>query len=276
MQRTFKLGSVPGFIGWVIGGYFCMLLLLFMAQRSLIYHPSRALPIPASYGVPELSVVEVPTRDKLKLHAWWRPPVGPDKATIVYLHGNAGHLGDRASKVRPYLDNGYGVLLVSYRYNAGAGGQPNEEGLYLDGRAAYDFVIQQGIAADRIVMYGESLGSGIVTKVASENPVGAVVLEAPYSSIADVAQTHYWYVPARWLLLDTFPSIDRINRVAAPLLILHGEADGVIPPRFGRMLFDAAAQPKEAHFVPGGGHANLYDFGAGRVVLDFVGRHVGR
>jgi len=270
------MGSMPGFIGWVIGGYCCLLFLLFMAQRTLLYHPSRATPMPASYGVPELSVVEVPTADGLKLHAWWRPPIGPDKATIVYLHGNAGHLGDRASKVRSFIDNGYGILLVSYRYNAGAGGQPSEEGLYLDGRAAYDFALKQGIIANRIVMYGESLGSGIATKVASENPVAAVVLEAPYSSIPDVAQTHYWYVPARWLLLDRFPSIERINRVAAPLLIVHGEADGVIPSRFGRMLFEAAAQPKEAYFVPGGGHANLYDFGIGRVVLDFLRRHTGR
>lgn len=260
----------------MIGGYCCLLLLLFMAQRSLIYHPSRAMPMPASYGVPELSVVEVPTSDKLKLHAWWRPPIGPDKATIIYLHGNAGHLGNRASKVRPYIDNGYGVLMVSYRYNAGAGGQANETGLYQDGMAAYNFAIRQGIPANRIVMYGESLGSGIVTKVASENPVGAVILEAPYSSIADVAQTHYWYAPVRWLLLDRFPSIERIKRVAAPLLILHGEADGVIPPRFGRMMFEAAVQPKEAHFVPGGGHADLYDFGIGRVVLDFLKRHVSR
>jgi fermentation-respiration switch protein FrsA (DUF1100 family) len=100
------------------------------------------------------------------------------------------------------------------------------------------------------------------------------VLEAPYTSIGDVAQTHYWYVPVRWLLLDRFNSLARIAKLKVPLLVLHGDADAVIPVRFGRTLFEAARHPKEAHFIPGGGHADLYDFGIDRVILDFLGRHL--
>ncbi|MEM9684454.1 MAG: alpha/beta hydrolase, partial [Pseudomonadota bacterium] len=263
---------MPGIIGWIAGGYLGVLLLLFVAQRALMYHPSKIVPDPEVYGASDMQIVELQTEDGLKLHSWWKPPSRPDKATIVYFHGNAGNIGDRAFKARHYLDDGYGVLLMSYRYNAGAGGKPSEEGLYKDGQAAYDFVRSQGVPADRIVVYGESLGSGVATTVATTNEVGAVVLEAPYTRIGDVAQTHYWYVPAKWLMLDKYDSIGRIADLKVPLLILHGESDRLIPVKFGRELFEAAREPKEAHFVPGGGHADLYDFGIDRVILDFLGR----
>lgn len=268
------MDEMPGIIGWAIGGYACVLVALFIAQRSLLYHPNKIVPMPAEFGVSEMQAVSVETSDGLKLHCWWRAPTRADKATLLYMHGNAGHIGDRAFKIRPILNAGYGVLLVSYRYNAAAGGKPSEEALYEDGRAAYDFVRAQGAPDDRIVLYGESLGSGVITKLASEKDVGAVVLEAPYTSIPAVAQTHYWYTPAKWMLLDRFESIGRIDKVKAPLLILHGEADGVIPIKHGRALFAAAQEPKEAHFIPGGGHADLYDFGADRLIADFLARHL--
>ncbi len=263
---------MPGIIGWIVGGYIGILLLLFAAQRSLMFRRNNFTPDPINFGVPEMQTVKIPTNDGLELHGWWRAPSRDDRPTIVYMHGNAGHIGDRAFKARHFLDAGYGVLLVSYRYNAGTGGKPSEEGVYEDGRSAYRYAVAQGINADQIVMYGESLGSGVVTKVASENPVGAVVLEAPYNRITDVAQIHYWYTPAKWILLDRFDSISRIAKIDAPLLILHGDADALIPVRLARELFGAAVEPKEAHFVPGGAHADLYDFGIDRVILEFLNR----
>jgi fermentation-respiration switch protein FrsA (DUF1100 family) len=268
------MGRMPGIVGWIAGGYVVVLLLLFLAQRSLMYHPSKIVPEPSMYGASDMQVVKIETPDGFKLHCWWKPPARADKATFLYFHGNAGNIGDRAFKVRHYLDAGYGVMLVSYRYNAEAGGKPSEEGLYTDGQAAYDFVRAQGIPGDRIIAYGESLGSGVATRIATTNEVGTVVLEAPYTSIGDVAQTHYWYVPAKWLLLDKYDSLGRIAKLKVPVLILHGEADALIPVRFGRKLFAAAREPKESHFVAGGGHADLYDFGIDRVILDFVGRHM--
>ena len=265
---------MPGIVGWIVGGYVGLLLLLFAAQRSLLYHPTKVVPEPSQFGVAEMEVVQVPTADSLKLHCWWRPPTREDKATVIYFHGNAGHIGDRAFKIRPLLNQGYGVLLVSYRYNANNGGKPTEEGLYEDGRAAYAFVRGHDVPGDRIIVYGESLGSGIATKLASSNPVGAVILEAPYTSIPDVAQTHYWYTPARWLLLDRFNSVKRIDQIDAPILIVHGEADGVIPVKFARELYAAATDPKEVHYIPHGGHADLYDFGVDQVISDFLTRHM--
>lgn len=265
---------MPGIVGWIVGGYGVVLLLLFLAQRTLIYHPSKIVPEPGQYGASDMQVVRIPTTDGISLHCWWRAPASNDRTTFLYFHGNAGNIGDRAFKVRHYLDAGYGVLLVGYRYNGGAGGSPSEDGLYADGQAAYDFLRAQGIPVDRIVVYGESLGSGVATQIATTNEVGAVVLEAPYTSIGDVAQTHYWYVPARWLIRDRFNSLDRIGALKVPLLVLHGEGDAVIPVKFGRTLFAAARQPKEAHFIPGGGHADLYDFGIDRVIVDFLRRHL--
>lgn len=265
---------MPGIVGWIAGGYVVVLALLFLAQRTLMYHPSTIVPEPAMYGASDMRVVTIETPDGIKLHCWWKPPVRADKTTFVYYHGNAGNIGDRAFKVRHYLDAGYGVLLVGYRYNANSGSKPSEDGLYIDGQAAYDFVRAQGVPGGRIVAYGESLGSGVATKIATTNEVGAVVLEAPYTSIGDVAQTHYWYVPAKWLLIDKYDSLSRIADLKVPVLILHGEADGLIPIRFGQKLFAAARDPKESHFVPGGGHADLYDFGIDRVILDFIGRQM--
>ena len=265
---------MPGILVWMAGGYASVLLLLFIAQRSLMYHPSKIVPEPNRYGASDMQIVKIVTPDGFQLHCWWKPPTRHDKATFIYYHGNAGNIGDRAFKVRHYLDDGYGVLLVGYRYNAATGGKPSEDGLYTDGKAAYDFVRSHGVAGDRVIVYGESLGSGIATKIATTNEVAAVVLEAPYTTIGDVAQTHYWYVPAKWLLIDKFDSLGRIAKLKVPLLILHGDADALIPVKFGRELFEAAHQPKEVHVVPGGGHADLYDFGVDRIILDFLRRHL--
>jgi len=265
---------MPGIIAWLAGGYAGVLLLLFIAQRALMYHPSKIVPEPGLYGASDMQVVKIATPDGFNLHCWWKAPTRDDKTTFLYYHGNAGNIGDRAFKVRHFLDAGYGVLLVGYRYNAETGGKPSEDGLYSDGQAAYDFVRSHGVPAHRIIAYGESLGSGVATRIATTNEVGAVVLEAPYTSIGDVAQTHYWYVPAKWLLRDRYDSLGRIGQLKVPLLILHGESDALIPVKFGRKLFEAAHQPKEAHFVPGGGHADLYDFGVDRIILDFIRRRL--
>lgn len=266
---------MPSIIGLVFGGYAFLVLLLFVTQRNILYHPTALRPKPADFGVPEMRPVDVPTRDGLSLYCWWRPSQRADKATILYLHGNAGHIGDRAFKVRAYLDQGYGVMLVSYRYNAGGGGRPGEEALYEDGRAAYAFAAAQGVPEDKLILYGESLGSGIVSKIAVEKSIAAVVLESPYSSVTDVAQSHYWYTPVRWILMDKFESTGRIADIDAPLLILHGSADDTIPLRFAEKLFAAAEEPKQIQVIQGGGHSDLYDFGAARQVLDFLDRHVG-
>ncbi len=262
------------YLATALGIYALVIALLYIVQRSLLYHPDQTVPDPAASGVPEMTALRIPTDDGLELLAWWRAPRDARTPVLMVLHGNAGHIGERAEKVRLYLDAGYGVLLLSYRYNAGTGGEPSEADLFADARAGMAFLKREGVPDDRIVLYGESLGSGVAVKMAVEYPVGALVLEAPYSSMADMAQHHYWYVPARWLVRDRFDSMSRIGRVSVPILVIHGEEDTVIPPKFGRRLFEQAPEPKQAHFLLEALHNDLLDYGMAPLVADFLEKHL--
>ncbi len=249
---------------------------LYLFQRQLLYLPSASRPDPREAGVPDMRAVRLATGDGLELLAWYKPPA-PGRRLLVYLHGNAGHIGHRGFKARPFLDLGHGVLLVSWRGYGGNAGQPSEEGLLNDARAALAFAAEEGLAHRQVVLYGESLGSGVAVQLAAEaagtgRPVGAVVLEAPFTSIAEVAQYHYFYVPARYMVADKFDSAARVSAVGAPLLVVHGERDRTVPVRFGRELFDAAAEPKEAAWLPEAGHNDLFDHGAAERVRRFLER----
>jgi fermentation-respiration switch protein FrsA (DUF1100 family) len=239
-----------------------------------MYFPEQAVPDPVAHGVPEMETRWIETADGIKIHAWWRPARTPHHAVLVYFPGNAGHVGHRAQKARLFLDQGYGVLLVSYRYNAGAGGEPGEDNLLADATTAMNFVRGQGVGDGRTVVYGESLGTGLVVSMAAERRIAALVLEAPYDSMTAVAGGHYWYLPVETLLVDRYDSIKRIAGVTAPLLVLHGTEDSVIPVRHGRRLFEAAPGPKEALFIEGGGHNDLYALGAGPSVLEYLARRL--
>ncbi len=253
--------------------------LMYVGQRWLMYLPSQDRPDPALSGVPEMRPVRLRTADGLDLLAWYRPPPGPDRPVMVYFHGNAGHIGFRGDKLRPYLDAGLGVLIVEYRGFGGNPGQPTEDGLYADGRAALAFLDAERVPDDRLVLYGESLGGGVAVRMAAERaeerrPAGAVVLEAPFTSIAAVAQRHYFYLPAYWLVKDRFDIESVIDRIDAPLFVFQGERDEVVPNSLGRALYAAAAEPKEAQWYPRARHNDLYDHGAARDVIDFIERRL--
>lgn len=243
---------------------------LYFLQREMIYVPSRHRPEPAKWHVPEMRAVTLKTDDNLDLLAWWRPPVAATGPVIVYFHGNGGHLGLHASRMRIYLDKGWGVLVPTWRGYSGNPGSPSEEGLYRDGRAALRFVAGEKIAPERVVLYGHSLGSGVAVQMATEFAEGAVVLESPLSSVADVAKSRFPFLPIDLLLKDRFDSRQKVHNIGAPLLLLHGLKDGVIPVEFGKLLFSAAVAPKQSRFIGRGGHNNLYQFGAGNMVLEFV------
>lgn len=272
-QRIFKNAIVGALlVGAVV--YLSLLTLLYAGQRDILYHPTQTVPQPAAYGLPEMTSHRVPAEGGVRPLVWWAPPRNNDHPVILYFHGNAGHLGSRAGRARSFLNDGYGVLLAGYRYNAGAGGTASEDGLLADARAAVEFVRTIGYQSEQLVFYGESLGSGVATAMAAEYGGAALVLESAYSSIADVAQDIYWYFPVRWLVKDEFDSATRIQSVEAPVLLIHGENDGVTPAWSARKLFRVAPEPKEAHFLEGGDHANLYRLGAKGIVADFLQRHV--
>ncbi len=246
-----------------------------MGQRRFLYYPDVSTPDRALAGVEDMSTVHLRTEDGLDLLSWYRPAAN-GQATMAYFHGNAGHIGHRGEKVRPYLDAGIGLLLVGYRGYGGNSGSPDEAGLHADGQAAYDFLAEKGVPSDRIVVYGESLGSGIAIQLASRRPVGGVVLESAFTSISDLAAYHYPFLPVRPLVIDLFDSLTAIATVAAPKLFLHGELDSMVPVDHARRLQSAAPKPTESSFIADGGHNDLYDFGAADTVIEFLGRRVSR
>ena len=271
-MKIFK-GAVKKIVTLCALVYCVLVAAVFFGQRMFMYYPDPSVPDPAVSVVPEMQSHRLRTADGMAPLVWWLPPADEARPAIVYFRGNAGSIASSAGRARKLIDQGYGVLLAGYRYNAGGGGEPSEEGLVADGRAALDFALSQGIPAERIVVYGESMGSGIAVLIASEHAVGALVLEMPYTSMGDVLQDRIWYLPMRWLVRDQYESLSRIGRVTAPLLVIHGERDTLIPVRFGRRLFDAANEPKEGHFLPEGRHGNLHRLGAGQLVLDFLEQH---
>jgi fermentation-respiration switch protein FrsA (DUF1100 family) len=189
---------------------------------------------------------------------------------IVYFHGNGGHIGYRRDRLRWFAQSGYGVLMAEYRGYGGNPGTPSETGLHIDAVAALEFLAGAGIEADRLVLYGESLGSGVAVQLARQRQIAGLILEAPFTSVADVAQFHYPFLPAAVLVRDRFDSLFRISEVKTSILILHGEQDRVVPVRYGRELFDAAPQPKRLWLAKEGGHEDLVQFGALEAVGHFL------
>ncbi len=258
------------YFAYAFAGYVLFTGVIGCSQRRLMYHPDNSPPILGDAGVPDMAVVTLKTADGLDLLAWHRPPTRDGAPSLIYFHGNAGHIGHRGHKARPYLDAGYGVLLVSWRGYGGNPGSPTEQGFYDDARAAFDFMEAQGVAPARLIVYGESIGGGPAVQIATERAIGALVLEAPFTSATDVAQRHYWYLPARYMVLDRFESKTKIGEIDAPLFIVHGERDRVVPVDMGRELLAAANEPKDARFFPGAGHNDLYDYGADKAILEFL------
>lgn len=267
-------GAIGLAVVWslVVGG-------LYVGQRRILYVPDTATPDRHLAGLSDMEVVTLDTKDGLRLSSWYRP-AAPGRPTLVYLHGNGGHIAYRKTKARLILDRGFGLLMVGYRGYGGNPGTPTEEGLGLDAMAAVGFLRDEGIEPASTVMYGESLGTGVAVATAATlaekgTPVAAVVLEAPYASIAEEAARRYWYVPVNWLLHDRFDSVDRVADIDAPLLVVHGERDRVIPVSAGKELFARAREPKRLVLVPEAAHNDLHEHGLIEKMTGFLGEHLG-
>ncbi len=248
--------------------YACALAVLFVDQRSLLYPASNRRSTAAEAGLSGFQDLVLTTPDGEHLVAWWKPPQ-PGKALILYFHGNGGSLWNGRLRAQALTASGRGLLMISYRGYSGSTGSPTEVGLHTDARTAHDWV-RQSYEASRLVAYGESLGTGVAVRLASEQPLAGLILDAPYTSTADVASLIYWYVPVSWLMLDQFRSLDIIQKVKAPILILHGTDDRTIPFAFGERLFEAAPEPKRFVRIEGGSHTRNLEHGGIAAVEEFL------
>jgi hypothetical protein len=257
-------------LGWTAAIAICLYAALatviYVAQRSLMYFPDTAHVRPVEAGLPEAEEVPLTATDGVRVFAWHVPP-RDGKPVIVYFHGNGGALRFRVARFRRLITDGIGLVALEYRGYGGSAGSPSEQGLIADAQAAYRFAAGR-YPPRQLVLWGESLGSGVAIAIAAERPVGRMILEAPFTSAVALGARHYWYLPVRLLMKDQFRSDLRIAKVTAPLMIMHGVHDQVVPYAMGEQLFDLANKPK--HFVRflDGGHEDLDDNGG----LDAVAR----
>jgi fermentation-respiration switch protein FrsA (DUF1100 family) len=250
------LNMLKWFFGAVVlyGGF---IVLLYVVQRSLQYFPDRQRTTPSAAGLSEAEEEVLDTCDGERVIVWH---VAPREArpVFLYFHGNGASLRWRNERFRALIADGSGLVALSYRGYGGSSGQPTEPGLSKDAATAYAFAVAR-YPPERIVLWGESLGTALAIAIAAEKPVGHVVLEAPFTSAADVGASHYWFVPVRLLMKDQFRSDMRIGKVRAPVLVVHGEDDAVVPMTLGERLFGLICAPKRFVRIARAGHDDLGD-----------------
>ncbi len=255
-----------------------LVVLPWVFQRRLIYFPSTAPPPPAAQLLADAEDVAFETADGLRLEAWFVRGDGAAAPTVLVLNGNAGDRSLRSGLAETFrAAAAANVLLTDYRGYAGNPGRPTETGLLEDARAARAWLAtRDDVDPERLVYFGESLGSGVAVALAAEQPPAALVLRSPFTSLADVGRLHFPLLPVRTMLKDRFPSIERIGSVGCPVLIVAGDRDTIVPVGLSRRLFEAAGEPREWVVVEGADHndAALTDGDAwGAELRAFLRRH---
>ncbi len=246
---------------WIAGTYIAICVAGYFGNRLFMYFPDPSRYTPAEAGLEGVEELEIAAADGTTLVAW-RAPAQEGKPTILYFHGNAGNAAGRAEKLERIRADGYGFLYLNARGYGGSAGRPSEKDNVADAVTAYETLTADGVAPEEIVLYGESLGSGQAVRLGGMRPVKAVILEAALTSTVDIARQTYFWLPLKLILTDQYRNVDNIRAVSAPLLILHGERDEIIPVDHARQIFEAANEPKRLELMPAGMHNDLYDHGA--------------
>ena len=234
-------------VSLVVIVYLLVTLGLFIYQRSLLYHP-----VENNYYGDKLTVevkkIQIPTQDNIKLLAWYHKKDIKKYKTILYLHGNAGSLENRIHKINHFNDMDINFLLLAWRGFSGNEGKPTEQGLYIDARSAVRWLINEGVKEENIIIYGESLGTGVAAEIAQNKKFAGVILESPFTSMIAAAKSKYPIFPIKLLLKDKYESDKKIKNIKSPILIMHGEIDKIVPFWMGKKMFEIANEPKYSYF----------------------------
>ena len=254
-----------------------IVVLAWMFQRALIYFPFGDAPGPREVGLARAEVVTFPTADGLTLRGWFIPSAdSPPTYTVLVLNGNAGNRAYRAPLAAALQEQGHQVLLFDYRGYGGNAGTPTEDGLRSDARAARRYLVERGdVDASRLIYFGESLGTALAIRLAAEFPSAGVILRSPFPSLVEVGKTHYPFLPVGLLLQDRFMSLDDIQRVTCPVLVLAGDRDRIIPLEHSRRLYEAVTSPKEFVIMTGADHNDI-ELLAGDKMLAAIRRFLGQ
>ena len=265
-----RLGGMARVLAVVVATAILLLMVLWALQRQLIYFPSHG-PVPAAaQALDRGRDVTLRTSDGLTLGAWYVPARRAGEATVLVANGNGGDRSLRAPLARALSGHGIGVLLFDYRGYAGNPGSPSEEGLALDVRAARDHLVEEaGVPPDRLLYLGESLGAAVVTELAAEHPPAGMVLRSPFVSLASVGRVHYPYLPVGLLLRDRYPLVEHLRGMQAPVVVVYGTEDEIVPAEQSRAVAEAAPHLVRAVAVEGARHNDLALL-TGRPLVDAV------
>ena len=238
--------------------YTSLLLLLFIFQRNLMYHPDEN-----NYSGDKLEVdikkVKINTSDGLDLLGWFHKKDLKRFKTIIYFHGNAGKLENRIHKLNHFKDMDVNFLIIAWRGFSGNDGKPSEENLYIDGNSSIKWLKNLGLSEKDIIIYGESLGTGVATEIAKNNNFAGLVLETPFTSMIEAAKNFYPYIPVRILLRDKYENDKKIKNINIPVFVMHGEADQIVPFWMGKKIYEMANQPKYSYFTKYDDHMMEFD-----------------
>ena len=238
--------------------YFFVLIFLYFFQRNLLYHPDEN-----NYSEDKILVdikkVKIQTLDNIKLLGWYHEKNLKDYKTIIYFHGNAGSLENRIHKLNHFQDMNINFLIIAWRGFSENDGKPSENGLYIDGKSAIDWLIKKGVDEKNLVLYGESLGTGVATHLAQNKIYAGVILETPFTSMVDTAKIFYPYIPVNLLLKDKFENYKKIKNINSPILVMHGEKDQIVPFSMGKRIYQLANKPKYSYFTKYDDHMMEYD-----------------
>ncbi len=238
--------------------YFLILVFLYFYQRNLLYHPNEN-----NYSEDKISVdienVRIKTSDNIELLGWYHEKNLKDFKTLIFFHGNAGSLENRIHKLNHFRDMNINFLIIAWRGFSGNNGNPSEQGLYEDGKSAIDWLIKKGVSEKNLILYGESLGTGVATHLAQNKNFAGVILETPFTSMIDAAKKFYPYIPVKLLLKDKFENYKKIKNINLPILIMHGEVDQLVPFSMGKKIYEIANEPKYSYFTKYDNHMMEYD-----------------
>ncbi len=259
------------FLRATVFAYATAFVLLYLAQDKLLYHIDPVRTPPAEVGLAGVREIEIAAADGVRLLAW-HAPAKPGQPTLLYFHGQGGTLNARSRRFQRFMGEGWGVYMMTWRGYGGSTGAPSEANNVADARLAYDALRKTGVEPRDIILYGESLGTGVAVQLATQKEAVAagLILDAPYTSTVDVAADRYPFFPVRMAMRDTYQSSRFIKDVRIPILILHGQKDTIIPVRYGQRLHEAANSPKQLALFPDGGHTDLYYHGALDTVRTFL------
>jgi fermentation-respiration switch protein FrsA (DUF1100 family) len=238
--------------------YFFVLVFLYFYQRNLLYHPNEN-----NYSGDKISVdiekVKIQTSDNIELLGWYHEKNLKDYKTLVYFHGNAGSLENRIHKLNHFQDMNINFLIIAWRGFNGNKGKPSERGLYVDGKSAIDWLKKKGVDEKNLILYGESLGTGVATHLAQNKNYAGVILETPFTSMVDAAKNFYPYIPINLLLKDKFENFKKVKNINTPILVMHGEVDQIVPFSMGKKIYEIANNPKYSYFTKYDDHMMEYD-----------------